>query len=87
VGHLDDAFLSRIQVAITYKKLDIQSQKRIWHRFFKKLREESRDIGVSWEAEQYVANEETIKSMDMNGREIRNGKSLFPSPLTLSLAE
>ncbi|KIM96275.1 hypothetical protein OIDMADRAFT_131963 [Oidiodendron maius Zn] len=72
VGHLDDAFLSRIQVAITYKKLDMQSQKRIWHRFFTKIREESKDIGVSWEAQNYVQDEETIKSIDMNGREIRN---------------
>jgi ATP-dependent Clp protease ATP-binding subunit ClpA len=73
VGHLDDAFLSRIQVAITYKKLSVESQRKIWVLFFTKLEKESHDITVSWEAQTYIEDEETIKSMDMNGRDIRNG--------------
>lgn len=72
VGHLDDSFLSRIQVAITYRKLSIESQKQIWLRFFDKINEESQDLTVSWEAQNYIEDEGTVKSMDMNGREIRN---------------
>ncbi|KAI1411098.1 P-loop containing nucleoside triphosphate hydrolase protein [Hypoxylon sp. FL1857] len=72
VGHLDDSFLSRIQVAITYKKLDIESQKKIWLRFFDKINDENQGLTVSWEAQHYIASEEAVKSMDMNGREIRN---------------
>ncbi|KAI1452439.1 P-loop containing nucleoside triphosphate hydrolase protein [Annulohypoxylon moriforme] len=72
VGHLDDGFLSRIQVAITYKKLSVESQKRIWLRFFSKINEENSDLSVSWEAQHYIEEEGAVESMDMNGREIRN---------------
>ncbi|KAI0882066.1 P-loop containing nucleoside triphosphate hydrolase protein [Annulohypoxylon maeteangense] len=73
VGHLDDGFLSRIQVAITYKKLSTESQRKIWLRFFSKINEDKKgDLSVSWEARHYIEEEGTVESMDMNGREIRN---------------
>ncbi|KAI0901658.1 P-loop containing nucleoside triphosphate hydrolase protein [Annulohypoxylon nitens] len=72
VGHLDDGFLSRIQVAITYKKLSTMAQKQIWLRFFDRINEENDDLSVTWEARHYIEEEGTVESMDMNGREIRN---------------
>ncbi|KAI1439531.1 hypothetical protein F5Y02DRAFT_63418 [Annulohypoxylon stygium] len=71
VGHVDDGFLSRIQVAITYEKLSAMAQKQIWLRFFDKIHEEKGDLTVTWEARQYI-QKVPEELMDMNGREIRN---------------
>jgi len=76
IGQIDDAFLSRTTVAITYKALDIGKQKQIWQGFLKKLSEERKDISLTDRAKKFLENideDETTKGVPWNGREIRNG--------------
>jgi hypothetical protein len=78
IGQIDDAFLSRISVALTYKTLDIGKQRRIWEGFLKKLAEERKDITLTDRARKFVEGldkDETTKDVPWNGREIRNGTS------------
>lgn len=78
IGQIDDAFLSRTHVVIGYTTLDEAKRKRIWNGFFKKL---ERDMAVSKRgpkieiskyAKEYVLNDEGVKALKWNGREIRN---------------
>lgn len=76
MGQIDDAFLSRIQVALGYLKLSHDAQMSIWEGFFEKLEEERRDLVISQRAKTFVLTDEKFKQMGWNGREIRNGKLL-----------
>lgn len=49
------------------------AQKQIWLRFFDKIHEEKGDLTVTWEARHYI-QKVPEELMDMNGREIRNGR-------------
>lgn len=77
VGQFDEAFLSRIHVAIGYDPLDDYAREQIWDTFFKKLSNNHKTggsrIDYEYDAKQYVRRSEDVKKLQWNGREIRNG--------------
>jgi len=72
IDSMDEAFMSRVHVVMGFEKLGDNTRTSIWRSFFKKLRDEMKEITVSEEAEAYVLNDPEIVGMDWNGREIRN---------------
>ncbi|KAI1086590.1 hypothetical protein F5B19DRAFT_501178 [Rostrohypoxylon terebratum] len=86
VGHFDEAFLSRIHVAIGYETLDDSAREQIWDNLFKKLKDGHKhggpEIRYEYEAKQYVMKDDEIKSLEWNGREIRNA---FQSAVALAI--
>ncbi|KAK8112173.1 P-loop containing nucleoside triphosphate hydrolase protein [Apiospora kogelbergensis] len=68
VGTFDEAFKSRIQVAIHYDNLTKKSRKAIWRNFFDMLEESGEDANMP-ELERRL-NE--LAEEEMNGRQIRN---------------
>ena len=46
VGTFDEAFKSRIQVALHYKPLNRKSRKQIWQNFFEMIREQDDDVDI-----------------------------------------
>lgn len=83
MGDFDEAFLSRIHVAIGYEPLDDAAREQIWSNLFRKLKEDHKyggpDIHYEYDAKEYVRKSEEIKKLEWNGREIRNGKLAFLS--------
>lgn len=83
MGDFDEAFLSRIHVAIGYEPLDDAAREQIWSNLFRKLKEDHKhgglDIHYEYGAKEYVRKSEEIKKLEWNGREIRNGKLAFLS--------
>jgi hypothetical protein len=73
IGQIDDAFLSRVQVALGYEKLDDHAREQIWYGFFEKLKKDRRDIIITERAKRFVTEDAVLKAMKWNGREIRNG--------------
>ncbi|GFF22121.1 ATPase family AAA domain-containing protein 3B [Aspergillus udagawae] len=72
VGHIDEAFISRVHVIIGFEKLDSNQRKKIWKSFLDKLRAERKgQIRVTPACTNYVLGDE-MSSMEWNGREIRN---------------
>lgn len=75
VGTFDDAFVSRIHLAIYYEDLGEAERKQIWKQFFEKLEKERKDdMVVESRAKHYVLNDSEMRKIAWNGREIRNGK-------------
>ncbi|KAF2229533.1 P-loop containing nucleoside triphosphate hydrolase protein [Viridothelium virens] len=81
IGHIDDAFLSRVNIVIGYDPLSDEKRARIWNGFFNKLQKDMERwkqdgikpiIQVSKYAKQYILYDEEIKALQWNGREIRN---------------
>ena len=85
IGHIDDAFLSRVSVVIHYNRLDQTTRQKIWQGFFQKLEtdmqsrsQNGRDepskpkVEITNEAKFYVLYNPTVEALDWNGREIRN---------------
>ena len=73
VGQIDDAFVSRIHVAIGYKPLTSESRKRIWNGFFKKLvKERAGKIQIAADAKKWVLERAETREVVSNGRDIRN---------------
>ncbi|KAH8883586.1 P-loop containing nucleoside triphosphate hydrolase protein [Thozetella sp. PMI_491] len=72
VGHFDDAFISRIHVIIAYDNLGEKERRQIWKQFFQKLADERKDIYIDSRAKRYVLEDPVMRSMNWNGREIRN---------------
>ncbi|ETI28430.1 hypothetical protein G647_00879 [Cladophialophora carrionii CBS 160.54] len=72
VGQIDDAFISRVHVAISYPTLTADIRRKIWNGFFKKLvKERVGKIKVALNAKKWVLD--NVESQDeMNGRDIRN---------------
>ncbi|KAI1844018.1 hypothetical protein JX266_009884 [Neoarthrinium moseri] len=68
VGTFDEAFKSRIQVAIHYENLSKRSRKAIWKNFFDMIEETNEDANIA-ELEEKV---DELSDMMMNGRQIRN---------------
>ncbi|KAJ3957158.1 hypothetical protein N0V92_006278 [Colletotrichum tropicale] len=69
VGHFDEAFKSRIQVAIHYDNLSKKSRKAIWQNFLDMIQEsEDEDANIA-ELEEHL---DQLASEEMNGRQIRN---------------
>ncbi|RAK92304.1 P-loop containing nucleoside triphosphate hydrolase protein [Aspergillus costaricaensis CBS 115574] len=72
VGHIDEAFISRVHVIIGFEKLDPEKRKKIWKNFLDKLHREQRGkIRVTPACAQFLMGNE-MSAMDWNGREIRN---------------
>ena len=85
IGHIDDAFLSRVSVVIHYNRLDQTTRQKIWQGFFQKLEKDMQTrsqqasheppkpkIEISNEAKFYVLYNPTVEALEWNGREIRN---------------
>ena len=72
VGQIDDAFISRVHVAISYQPLTPDVRQKIWNGFFKKLvKERAGKIKVALNAKKWVLD--NADSQDkLNGRDIRN---------------
>ena len=68
VGIFDEAFKSRIQVALHYPNLDRIARKKIWKNFFDMMEMDEEDVNLD-ELNQHMAE---LAGQDMNGREIRN---------------
>ncbi|OJD32610.1 atpase aaa+ type core protein [Diplodia corticola] len=73
VEHIDDAFMSRVHVAIGFEKLDVAKRRGIWASFFDKLEREAKgQIAVSADARTFVLESDDMAENEWNGREIRN---------------
>jgi hypothetical protein len=68
VGTFDEAFKSRIQVALHYRPLSQKSRKQVWRNFFDMIEEEGDDIDVG----NLESRLDELAAEDMNGRQIRN---------------
>ncbi|KAK6513066.1 hypothetical protein TWF506_009229 [Arthrobotrys conoides] len=64
VSTFDDAFQSRIHVALRYSKLDVAAREQIWRNFITKMDKRETDIGE----EDY----KELSAVDLNGRQIKN---------------
>ncbi|KAL9115721.1 MAG: hypothetical protein Q9227_000089 [Pyrenula ochraceoflavens] len=72
-GQIDDAFESRLHAIIEYKPLDDETRDKIWESFFEKLlKDKQGKVIVGPNARRFVLENEAIKSLRWNGREIRN---------------
>ncbi|KXH49519.1 hypothetical protein CSIM01_03807 [Colletotrichum simmondsii] len=69
VGTFDEAFKSRIQVAIRYDNLNTKSRKAIWQNFFDMIKETAEDDANMPELERRLDH---LAKEEMNGRQIRN---------------
>lgn len=73
VGQIDDAFMSRVHVAIGYEGLTHEARQKIWIGFFKKLKKDRGDkVFIGKNAQEYILNDEDVRKIELNGREIRN---------------
>ncbi|EXK83171.1 hypothetical protein FOQG_12522 [Fusarium oxysporum f. sp. raphani 54005] len=74
VGQIDDAFISRVPVAIgyQYQALDEETRRKVWSGFFCKLvlRERAGKVQIASDAKKWVL--ETAGETSLNGRDIRN---------------
>lgn len=68
VGTFDEAFKSRIQVAIRYDNLTKKSRKAVWQNFFEMMEEANEDVNMP-ELERRL---DELAAEEMNGRQIRN---------------
>jgi len=65
VGTFDEAFKSRIQVALHYPRLDSLSQKKIWQNFFDMLQADAEDVDL----ENIRSHLDELADQEMNGRQ------------------
>ncbi|KAH8776082.1 hypothetical protein F5882DRAFT_359889 [Hyaloscypha sp. PMI_1271] len=76
VGHFDEAFMSRIHVSIGYERLDDSARGQIWDSLFRKLIDDHKrggpEIIYEYDAKEYVKKNKEVKTLEWNGREIRN---------------
>ncbi|KAK6860766.1 P-loop containing nucleoside triphosphate hydrolase protein [Apiospora arundinis] len=78
VGTFDEAFKSRIQLALQYRPLDKASRHKIWNNFLNMLRDNIKvDGGDNGEKEavdfdDITAHMDELSQFEMNGRQIRN---------------
>jgi len=68
VGTFDEAFKSRIQVALHYKPLNRKSRKQIWQNFFEMIGEQDDDVDI----DEFESRVDELAAEEMNGRQIRN---------------
>ena len=69
VGTFDQAFKSRIQLALHYENLKKPQRRKIWRNFFARLRDLG-ETGVDYDDLNDHVDE--LAEEDMNGRQIRN---------------
>ncbi|KAF7547673.1 hypothetical protein G7Z17_g7565 [Cylindrodendrum hubeiense] len=72
VGSFDEAFKSRIQLALGYPKLNEEDRLKIWHNFVQML---SRS-GERFDMEDLRMNLPRLSRIDINGRQIRNAVTM-----------
>lgn len=70
VGTFDEAFKSRIQLALRYEKLQKHQREQIWRNFFKRLQELGEQDSIDFDEVGMHIDE--LASYPMNGRQIRN---------------
>ena len=68
VGTFDEAFKSRIQVALHYEALTRSSRRKIWQNFVDMLREDEENVIF----DELRDRMDELADLDMNGRQIRN---------------
>ena len=69
VGHFDEAFRSRIKLALHYTSLTKADRKKVWRNFFKGLRESSKSDVDYEDLDDHL---DDLAEFTLNGREIRN---------------
>ena len=68
-GTFDEAFKSRIQLALHYENLTVAQQRKVWRNFLARLK--SLDAsGIDYD--DIMDNVDELVKEDMNGRQIRN---------------
>ncbi|KAH8655432.1 hypothetical protein BX600DRAFT_469621 [Xylariales sp. PMI_506] len=70
VGTFDEAFQSRIRIALRYEPLALQSRRAIWKNFFEMLDEDDEEIRVNIRGMDQRLDE--LAAYKINGRQIRN---------------
>lgn len=73
VGTFDEAFKSRIQLALRYEKLNKDQRKQIWRNFFNRLQDLGEQDSIDFDDVQLHIEE--LAQYPMNGRQIRNSIS------------
>jgi AAA+ superfamily predicted ATPase len=69
VGTFDEAFKSRIQLALHYENLNISQRRKIWRNFMNRLKTLD-ELNIDFEdVNDHI---DDLSQQDMNGREIRN---------------
>ena len=68
VGTFDEAFKSRIQVALYYKTLNRSSRKKIWQNFLDMMNEDNEDVDF----DELHSRIDELANYELNGRQIRN---------------
>jgi SpoVK/Ycf46/Vps4 family AAA+-type ATPase len=69
VATFDEAFKSRIQLALHYENLNESQRKKIWQNFIERLENME---GENIDTENLNKHVKELAKLDMNGREIRN---------------
>lgn len=69
VGTFDEAFKSRIQLALRYEPLNQSQRRKVWENFVKKIEEFEADTIDSGDLRRHI---DQLAVFDMNGRQIRN---------------
>ncbi len=68
VGTFDEAFKSRIQVALHYENLNRSARKKIWHNFLDMLEEDEENVDF----DEIKLRLDDLAGKELNGRQIRN---------------
>ena len=69
VGTFDEAFKSRLQLALHYEKLKLKDRRKIWENFIKRL-ETLEETGIDFDDLYKHVND--LAKHELNGRQIRN---------------
>ncbi|KIH94526.1 hypothetical protein SPBR_05630 [Sporothrix brasiliensis 5110] len=73
VETFDDAFTSRIHVALHYHPLSPESRRRVWMQHFARIERDSGGrIFVLRSTREYAYEDAEVHALELNGREIRN---------------
>ena len=73
VGSFDEAFASRIHISIHYGDLGEEGRQVIWENLFKDLESDRPEVFIEYSARAYVTEDGALRSLEWNGRQIRNG--------------
>ena len=68
MGQFDEAFISRIQLALPYRPLNQAQRQKIWENFLKRLAAVDEPMDIASIRESFSA----LAKKGMNGRQIRN---------------
>jgi len=68
VRTFDEAFQSRIHVALRYRDLDIKAREQVWRNFVRKIENGPQVVKTNITESDYAF----LSSVDLNGRQIKN---------------